>query len=138
MRIKTLIPALLIAILAIVSSCSKTNPTIFTWDYLGRHYVADSSSVSAPPDNKILAYYSVSALGIYGGPTLAVGTYTISHQNTTGQPYLIYIPSGGDIYSESGTLTITYNDGTKMSGSFSATLTDATTISGSFTDIPIR
>ena len=130
------IAALLLLLLG--TGCSKTNPNVFSWNYLGRHYVADSGSVSSTPDNRILAYSGQTALAIDGGGKLAVGTYTLHNTNTTGMPYLFYVSVATYIYSRNGSLTITANDNTQISGYFTATLTDSSYITGSFTNLPYQ
>lgn len=139
MKRKTLsLIAALGLILALCAGCSKQNTTVFSWNYLGRHYVADSSFASAGTDTRIAAYYSVTGLGIGGGGSqLAVGSYPLHGNNTNGQAFLFYVV-GGYTYSQSGTLTVTKYGSGRMSGYFSATLTDGTAMSGSFTNIPLR
>ena len=130
----------LVTAVSLISGCSKSNATVFSWNYQGTHYVADSSSVhvsSSPVDDRIVAYSGLTALGIDGGTNLVIGSYTFHSVNTTGQPYMFYVV-GGTVYSQSGTLNITYNDNAKMSGNFTVTYTDGSYMSGSFTDIPIR
>lgn len=136
---RLLIAAMLGVIVILAAGCTKTNPTVFSWDYQGRHYVADSSSVIQGADTRILAYYSVTAVAIDGGSSqLAVGSYTLHGLNTSGKPYMLYAVVNSAIYSQSGTLTITYIDAVKISGTFSVTYTDGTIMTGTFTDIPIR
>ena len=130
--------AAIIILISLIASCSKSNPTVFSWDYLGRHYVADSSSVSST--NKIAAYAGsgLAAIGIQGGLLLNVGSYTLHPQNVSGDPYLIYFQLSSHITSQSGMLNVIARTNNSITGNFSSTLTDGTIISGSFTDIPIR
>ena len=120
-----------------MTGCSKSNPAVFSWDYQGRHYVADSSSASAGSVTRIAAYSGVTALGIDGGSQLVAGSYPLHGNNNSSQPFLFYVV-GGFTYSQSGTVTITHYDNTKISGYFNTTLTDGTMMSGNFTDIPVR
>ena len=124
--------------LLILANCAKTNTTVCSWDYQGRHYVADSSSVSSGSDSRLVAYSGLTAIAIDGGQHLAVGAYSFHAQNNNGQPYFFYINVSSILYSQSGTLVVTSSDNTKMSGNFSVTLTDASVISGSFRDVPCR
>jgi len=131
--------ALLAVIIALVSGCTKTNQTVFTWDYQGIHFVADSSYATAPSTvpGTIDAFSGLTLMGISTGPSLAVGTYTFHESNNSGQPYMFYNYVATES-SQSGTLTISSNDTKKISGSFTVTYIDGTTMTGSFTDIPIR
>ena len=133
--IKLLSIILIAAMLAASAGCKKTNPSVFTWNYDSTLYVADSASAAAGADNRIVAVAGTRAVAIDPGTRLAVGTYHLGATNTGS--FLLYI-SVGQVYSQSGTITITSNDNTKMSGSFSSTLQDGTYISGSFTDMPIQ
>ena len=130
--------ALLAMIIAVMAGCSKTNPAVFSWDYQGRHYVADSSSVSSTTDNVVVAYSGVTAVVIDGGGKLSTGAYTLHGYNHSSLPFMTYVVVNVFTYSQSGTLNITYNDNTKISGNFSVTYTDGTTMTGSFTDIPYK
>jgi hypothetical protein len=139
MKSKNILLLMITAMSLILSAgCKKASSTVFSWDYLGRHYVADSCSVSAGSDSRMLAYSGVTGIAIDGGAQFLPGTYTLYGRNITGQGYLLYTVGGGFTYSQTGTVIITKSDATKMSGSFSATLTDASVISGSFTDVPLR
>jgi hypothetical protein len=133
-----LLSAMFVMVMFILGSCGKTNSTVCSWDYQGRHYLADSSSVSSGSDSRLLAYSGLTAIAIDGGQHLTVGAYTFHRQNTSGQPYFFYIQISSILYSQSGTLVVTASDNTKMSGNFSVTLTDASVISGSFKDVPFR
>jgi hypothetical protein len=130
-----LLMAMLAIILTLASGCTKTATTVFTWDYGGFHYVADSASAAAGADSRIVAVSGTRAVAIEPAAKVAVGSYPLGAANNPS--YLIYI-NVGNVFSQTGTLTITYVDNTKMSGSFSATLQDGTSISGAFTDIPIK
>jgi hypothetical protein len=129
--------ALLVVIILLVGGCKKSNPAVFSWDYQGRHYVADSSSVSNTSDNIVVAYSGVTAVVIDGGGKLVTGAYTLHGYNHSNLPFMAYAVINVFTYSQSGTLNITYNDNTKISGNYSVTYTDGTTMTGSFTDIPI-
>ena len=134
------VSALLAVLLCLMGGCTKTNPVVFSWDYQGVHFVADSSyatSASGTSQSTIDAFSGLTLLGILTGASLAVGTYTFHEANNSGQPYMFYNYVATE-FSQTGILTITYNDTKKISGSFSVTYTDGTTMTGSFTDIPIR
>ena len=128
----------LILILALMIGCTKSNPIVFSWNYQGLHYVADSaySPASVNPNVIISAYSGTNAVEITAGTRLAVGSYPLHNRTTTS--YLFYYSVVQLLYSQSGTLNVTSNDNTKMSGNFNVTFTDGTTMSGSFTDMPIR
>ena len=137
MKYTTIIIAALLGIaLWLTSGCTKTNQTVFSWDYQGVHYVADSSS-AVTSTSAIAAYSQLTALGISAGTSLAVGTYSFHPVNNSGQPYMFF-EFASTLYSQSGTLNITYNNGKQLSGNFTVTYNDGTTMSGVFTDIPIR
>jgi|GEM_PF-4157637 len=140
MNIKSIsLIALFVVVIALTTGCKKPNTTVFSWDYQGIHFVADSSYATAPGTvpGTIDAFSGFTLIGISAGPTLAVGTYTFHQANNSGQPYMFYNYVSTE-YSQSGTLTITSNDSKKISGNFTVTYTDATAMTGSFTDIPIR
>jgi hypothetical protein len=130
--------ALLAAVIALMGGCTKSNPAVFSWDYQGRHYVADSSSVSSTSDNVVVAYSGLTAVVIDGGGKLGTGTYTLHGYNQSNLPFMAYAVINAFTYSQSGTVNITFNDNTKISGNFSVTYTDGTTMTGSFTDIPYK
>ena len=138
MKGKYLSGIVIIILITLLASCGKSSSTVFSWDYLGRHYVADSSSVSS--SNRIAAYAGsgLTAIGIQGGQMLTVGSYPLHPQNLVGDPYLIYIQVSSARYSQSGTLNVIARTNTSITGNFSSKLTDGSTITGSFTDIPIR
>jgi hypothetical protein len=125
------------AILVSVAGCTKTSPSVFTWNYAGRHYVADSSYISRGSDNRIASYSQLTALGIDPGGQLAVGSYSFHNNNNSNLPYMFYDYAVTE-YSQSGTLTITAVDANKASGSFVVYYTDGTAMSGQFSDIPFR
>lgn len=138
-RIQFVLMAAMFALAVLINgSCGKTNSIVCSWDYLGRHYVADSASVSSGSDSRLLAYSGLTAIAIDGGQHLSVGAYTFHPQNNNGQPYFFYVNVSSPLYSQSGTLVVTASDNTKMSGNFSVTLSDASVISGSFKDVPFR
>jgi hypothetical protein len=124
--------------LLLLAGCSKTDTAVFSLDYQGRHYVADSSSATAGSYTRIVAYSGVTAISIDGGGQLSTGSYTLHGRNSLMQPFLFYVVVANYVYSQSGTVVVSSYDNTKMSGSFSATLTDGTTISGSFANVPLR
>lgn len=134
--IRLLIPIILVILLS--GGCKKDNKQSFSWDYNNTHYTADSSSATAGSDTRVSGYSGIYTVTIDGGRQLVAGTYTLSARNTTDLPYLYYGMGTGFIYSESGTVTISYNDNTKISGSFSATMVDGTVVSGGFNDVPLR
>ena len=138
MKVKNiLVYAAVILLAGMIAGCSKTNPTVFSWQYGGANYVADSSSISGST-YKIVAYSGLTAVGINPNTKPVVGTYTIHPENTVGQPYMVYIQITSYLYSQSGTLNVTYNDNTKISGNFSVTFTDGSVMTGQFSDIPYK
>lgn len=102
------------------------------------NYTADSSFATSGSDTRISGYSSVYTVTIDGGSQLRAGTYTLNPRNTAGLPFLYYGLGTGFIYSQSGTVTISSNDNTKISGSFNATMVDGTVLTGGFNDVPLR
>ena len=134
-----LLPLALLMLLLVGAGCKKSNPVVMTWDYLGRHYVADSATASSGGATRVVGYSGVTAVGISGGVELLPGTYTLHGYNTGTQPFLFQIVSGNaSVFSQSGTVVITGYDNNGLTGTFTATMTDLTTISGTMTDIPFR
>jgi len=138
-KVNTILIGLLALMLLMAAGCTKTNSSVFSWSYQGFNYVADSaySPASASPNTIISAYSGYSIIEMSSANKLVVGSYHLAGVNTSA--YMFYISNvSSPVYSQSGTLNVTYNDNTKMSGNFGATLQDGTYISGSFSDMPIR
>jgi hypothetical protein len=129
--------SLLSVLITMAAGCSKSNPTVFSWDYDYMHYVATSSSIS-DSSYKILAIASNSDVAINMGTKPIAGSYTVHPQNNSGQPFLLYVQVSSYLYSQSGTITISYSDNTKISGSFTVTFTDGSVMTGAFSDIPYQ
>ncbi len=131
--------ATLALLIVFAGGCTKTNPTVFSWYYLGNNYVADSaySPATSPTANSlIIAYYAQTyILGFNTNKTLAVGTYDLGSRSAAD---FVFFFEPSEIFSQSGQLNITYNNGKSMSGNFNITFSDGSYMTGQFSDIPIR
>ena len=133
------IVAVLALLLIFSAGCTKTNPTVFSWYYLGNNYVADSaySPITSPVANSLMIAFcdQTYILGFNTNTTLAVGSYALGTRSSSDFAFF-FTPQ--EIFSQTGQLNITYNNGKSMSGNFSITFTDGSVMTGQFSDIPIR
>jgi len=127
-------------------SCSKSDdnpasPTggVFTWTTGGATFTADNNNavISGPYAiiaNKDAALASIKSFNITL-TAFAVGSYTLS---AAGANQLSYFTSGGMVMSQSGTLNITANTGSRLTGNFTTTLTGGATMTGDFSNVSIN
>jgi hypothetical protein len=109
------------------------------WTFDGVASSSDSSFASIS-NNRIMAYKDVltvqSKIFNLNLSSLSVGNYVLS---STMPNVLIYrISTTVDHTSQSGTVNITSNTGTKLSGNYSAQMENGLTLTGTFSEVPIR
>ncbi len=139
-----------ISAIIMISSCTKseTGNIINTgnngqasvlWTFDGISSSCDSSFASLG-SKTIMAYKDLSTVqaktfSLKLG-SLSVGNYMLSATPPNVLSYLISTTL--DHTSQSGTVNITANTGTKVSGNFNAVMENGLTLSGTFSEVPVR
>lgn len=149
MKKKISIILLIFSAICILNACSKSDPAIVNtvnngqgsaqWTFDGVASSSDSSYASVA-NKRIMAYRDLSTVQSktisLNLSSLTVGNYSLSAALPN---VLIYrISTTVDHISQSGTVNITSNTGTKLSGNFTALMSNGLTLSGTFTDVPMR
>ncbi len=151
MKKTILIITVILSTIAVISSCSKSETgNIISntgnngqgaaqWSFDGIASSSDSSFAMASL-NRIMAYRDVTSVQSkifnLNLSSLSVGNYTLS---TAAPNVLVYrVSTTVDHTSQSGTINITSNTGTKLSGNYSALMDNGLTLTGTFTEVPIR
>ena len=148
---KIIVITVLIFSTILVNSCKKSNNSGIVnsgydtgkdkvqWTFDGTSSSCDSSFVLVSY-NRIMAYKDLSGVQAktftLNLRSLAVGNYPLS--STTPNVLTYIIATTLDHTSQSGTVNITANTGTKMSGNFSAIMENGLPFSGTFSEVPLR
>lgn len=127
-------------------SCSKNNgrnnPT-FTWTVDGVTYTADDVTAFT---NDIEATKTIGAeirhveVALHSANDFPVGTYTMGSGADIIGTWNGATPSGGGLFSLSGSLTITASSADEISGNFNVVLSTGTgtVMSGTFSHVPLE
>lgn len=136
---------LILAVAILFASCSKDDEPLSPTSETGFFYGENGTSTLTKADEAqangqyktIIAKKSNSTVVEIVLTDLKAGTYPLSTKYA-----FTYVKDGKHWESTAGTLTITKNDGSKLSGTFKATagagVSGVNTVEGKFNDIPVK
>ena len=148
-NLKCTILLLAFATATLLTSCSKSDPTVATTPVAttanGFTWTENNGTTIMTVDDPHVSIQGKTILAVRSGNTifeinlssLAVGTYTV----TNGVNVITYVPNASGFFNAtSGSIIITANANNKLSGTFTGTGTGngITSVKGQFTNIPIQ